>query len=94
MKWFISAFCVLLVFLLLLFTLSSCVVEREGAANGLSLSTWENGLFPVSVSFSLPTVPLPVREMFDFLPFFVTDCLATVGQSVKELFTLLFLLCG
>lgn len=93
MKWFISAFCVLLLFLFLVFTLSSCAVERGGVASGVSLSTWENGLFPVSVSFFLPTVSLPVGEIFDFLPFFVTDSLTAAGESVRALFSLLFRLC-
>ena len=94
MKWFISAFCVLLVFLLLLFTLSSCSLKQEAEAGGISLSTRENGLFPVSFSFFLPAVSLPVGEMFDFLPFFVVDAFAAAGQSAKELFSLLFRLCG
>lgn len=94
MKWFVSAICLFLVFLLLLFTLSSCAAEPAGTAGGISLSTQRNGPFPVSVSFCIPIISLPVGEMLDFLPFFVSDALTAAGRSVKELFSLLFRLCG
>lgn len=92
MKSTLCILCLLLAFALLLIPLSSLTAETE-ASGRIHFSAKEGGLFPASLSFSLPPFSLPTDKLFSFLPFFATDGIAVMQAEVGGLFSLLFRLC-
>lgn len=92
MKAFTAILSVFLIFALSLLLLSSVSVTaaEEG---GLLLTMEANSPLSLCATVHLPVLPLPVKELCGFLPFFLLDALTAAGEATTSLFTLLSRLC-